>query len=182
MPEEMRFSLDGSEVKVATLMNSDGRLRVTAYSPLGADPKGLRIAVGLDPDITFASIVQADRKGMTLIVMAAGLALAITYLVGTQLIRRPLDRLLAVADRWRTGELAARTGIPDDGSELGRLAAAFDSMAVAQEARVGGEVAAREAAQMRAAHAERMQALGQLAGGIAHDFNNVLQAVGGRPH
>ena len=31
----------------------------------------------------------------------------------------------------------------------------------------------------RAAHAERMQALGQLAGGIAHDFNNILQSVQG---
>jgi PAS domain S-box-containing protein len=47
------------------------------------------------------------------------------------------------------------------------------------EQRVGKEVAAREAAQARAVHAERMQALGQLAGGIAHDFNNVLQAVAG---
>jgi signal transduction histidine kinase/CheY-like chemotaxis protein len=39
--------------------------------------------------------------------------------------------------------------------------------------------AALVAAQSRAAHAERMQALGQLAGGIAHDFNNILQAVQG---
>jgi signal transduction histidine kinase len=44
-------------------------------------------------------------------------------------------------------------------------------------ARIRQEVAAREQAQMRTAHAERMIALGQLAGGIAHDFNNTLQAV-----
>ncbi len=47
------------------------------------------------------------------------------------------------------------------------------------EQRVRDEMSAREAAQTRAAHAERMQALGQIAGGIAHDFNNVLQAVSG---
>jgi len=47
------------------------------------------------------------------------------------------------------------------------------------EMRVTEAVAAREAAQERAAHGERIQALGQLAGGIAHDFNNVLQAVVG---
>jgi PAS domain S-box-containing protein len=47
------------------------------------------------------------------------------------------------------------------------------------EGRVQAEVAAREAAQTRAAHAERIQALGQLAGGIAHDFNNILQGVQG---
>ncbi|HEX3573105.1 MAG TPA: PAS-domain containing protein [Rhodopila sp.] len=39
--------------------------------------------------------------------------------------------------------------------------------------------AALTTARARAAHAERMQVLGQLAGGIAHDFNNILQAVQG---
>jgi PAS domain S-box-containing protein len=36
-----------------------------------------------------------------------------------------------------------------------------------------------EATRDRLAHAQRLEALGQLAGGIAHDFNNVLQAVQG---
>lgn len=47
------------------------------------------------------------------------------------------------------------------------------------EARVREEVAAKEEAQAQLVHAQRMEALGQLAGGIAHDFNNVIQAVGG---
>jgi signal transduction histidine kinase len=47
------------------------------------------------------------------------------------------------------------------------------------EARIRAEIEAREEAQARVAHADRMRALGQLAGGIAHDFNNVLQATRG---
>jgi signal transduction histidine kinase/CheY-like chemotaxis protein len=39
--------------------------------------------------------------------------------------------------------------------------------------------AALAVARAKAAHAERMQVLGQLAGGIAHDFNNILQTVQG---
>jgi signal transduction histidine kinase len=57
-------------------------------------------------------------------------------------------------------------------------AALFVSSRLA-EAQLRSEVVAREQAQARAAHAERMTALGELAGGIAHDFNNVLQAVSG---
>lgn len=47
------------------------------------------------------------------------------------------------------------------------------------EARVREAVSAREAALGQLAHAQRLEALGQLAGGIAHDFNNVMQAVQG---
>jgi len=67
--------------------------------------------------------------------------------------------------------------VAQDIGDRKRAETALRQLTADLESRVRQEVAAREAAQERAAHAERIQALGQLAGGIAHDFNNVLQAV-----
>ena len=318
LPAGYRFVLEGIEDNAVTVTGADGRPLTVAYSPPDSNPKGWGVAVALDQNLAFAGVAEANRTGTLLIIAGAGLALAITCLTGTHLIRRPFGRLLSAARRWRTGDLAARTGLAEDGSEFGTLAAAFDDMAVSLEARerdlrhsegifraifdqaaigmtqtdldgrwlrvndkmcailgyarsdllgrkfadfthpddieadlanidallagdigtitrekrylrkdggvvwasltvfllgdaegrpermvtiveditqrrlaeeelrrlterledrVREEVGAREAAQSRAAHAERMQALGRLAGGIAHDFNNVLQGV-----
>ncbi len=60
-----------------------------------------------------------------------------------------------------------------------RAQQALDRIRGDLELRVSEAVQAREAAQARLAHAQRMEALGQLAGGIAHDVNNIVQAVQG---
>ena len=141
MPPANRFQLEGHAVGSAQLTDRDGRERIMGYSPPGADPKGLLIVVGLDRVATFASAAHADRIALLLMVCAVGLALSMTALVGWRLIRRPFNRLLNVADRWRNGDFAARTHILASNGEFGRLAAALDSMAATQQAR---EAALRE--------------------------------------
>jgi signal transduction histidine kinase len=189
----IRFTLEGDKIGLASVTDRDGREVILGYSPPGADPKGLLVVVRLNRVTTFASATQANRTGLLLIIAGATLAVLITLVLGKHLIREPLQRLLTATERWGSGDLAARTGIPADEGEFGRLGRALDRMAERLagreeelqklnenlERRVAEEVSAREAMQSQVAHSERMLALGQLAGGIAHDFNNVIQAVQG---
>ncbi|MDR3530632.1 MAG: PAS domain S-box protein [Rhodopila sp.] len=113
------------------------------------------------------------------------LRLGETTLPGTEFIYRDQDgtetwiRVGGLPLRWEGGKVQEALGIFQDIDAAKRLLDIQQRINAALEQRVREEMAAREAAQQRAAHAERMHALGQIAGGIAHDFNNVLQAVSG---
>ncbi len=130
-----RFLLHGSRVGTVVIAGADERPRILGYAPLGAGSDGLFASVGLDPDVAFAAVAQANRTGLVLIAVASVLTLALTVLLGTRLIRRPVNRLLGAAEQWRTGDLAARTGLPEGGDEFGRLSVALNAMAAALGAR-----------------------------------------------
>ncbi|MDP3693326.1 PAS domain-containing protein [Bradyrhizobium sp.] len=66
-------------------------------------------------------------------------------------------------------DITERRKLEDDLRELTRTL----------EQRVEQEVAAREAAQVKLAHAQKIRSIGELTGGVAHDFNNLLTVITG---
>ena len=110
-----RPALDGSlNYRVRTLRGRLGPAEVIAV--LGAPMTGVEQSIGV--------LVRT-------LVLVGLVVLALAALVGWFLIRRglrPLEQMTGTAERISAGDLSSRVGVRDDGSEVGRLGAAFDTM------------------------------------------------------
>ena len=106
----------------------DGRERIIARIQPGGDLQGTQIIVGRDRDLAFADVDQATRRGLILIAVGAGLAIAAALVAGRLFIRRPIERLLRAARGWQGGNLTARTGLTGV-DEFGQLGSTLDATA-----------------------------------------------------
>ena len=108
----------------------DGRARILGVRAPQAALEELTVTVGLDPEIAFADVDTATRRGLALILFSGLLALLGAYLAGRYFIRRPVERLLHVMTTWRAGDLSVRTNATS-ATEFGRLSRAFDDLVAA---------------------------------------------------
>jgi two-component system sensor histidine kinase/response regulator len=134
--------MDGNKAGWEEAKGVDGVTRIFGYVPAALPPKDFFLSAGQSKEEAFAAIDRATERGIALILGGLSAALFAVWLFGRKFIQRPLGVLVEVTSQWRDDNYKARASISDSGSEIGRLAMAFNEMADA--------LSTRQAAQRRA--------------------------------
>lgn len=138
-------------------------------------PKGERIIgfAELTLDTSQLNTTYRNLLAKSILICAAFLilALGIAFFVARS-ITRPLILLRNQVKALGAGTEVATVPV-ETGDELGKLSGAFNNMAESLRMRQ----AEKEQLESQLRHAQKMEAIGQLAGGVAHDFNNILCAI-----
>ncbi len=116
----------------------DGLTRLFAFTPVDPTSKDLiYVSVGLSEQDAFQAANQILVRDLIALGIVTLLALSAAWLVGELFILRHIRALLKATNELTSGNLKARTGLPDGDGELNQLARVFDNMAEALEQREG---------------------------------------------
>jgi signal transduction histidine kinase len=122
----------------AAVRGVDGVARFYAFLPLTGSAEGRAVlAVGIARSATLAEANRAARRIVVALLLATLLALVASRITAERLILDRTEPLVGAADRMRSGDLGARSGLAPREDELGRLAGAFDSMAETVQRQTG---------------------------------------------
>ena len=128
-PSDDHYLLHADHSGTTTVRDIDGVERIVGYTVLQPDAGEIFVTFGLDKALAFSQIQRRTRLGIFLIVVGTTVVLALTWLGARRFIQHPLALLVDAANRWRLGDYTRRVTIRDKGSEIIRVADAFNTMA-----------------------------------------------------
>lgn len=128
--EEIQWSHQRGVLETAKTM--DGVPRVVGYVPSTLGPEGFYIGVAESRDAIYAALNRATFRSSLINGLGLAAAMLVAWLMGAQLVRRPIASLITAAKAWRAGNLSTRASVVGNG-EFAGLATAFNEMAQSLE-------------------------------------------------
>jgi two-component system, OmpR family, sensor kinase len=159
--------------RIVELPSIDGKLDyrvLTLRGQLGPQNVTLVLAA---PMIGMESSIAVLTRTLVIVGLVV---LALILIIGWYIIRRdlrPLESMTTTAERISDGDLSQRVGVPDDGSEVGRLGHAFDTMLDQIQGLFDSQAAALEAKE------RSEQQLRRFVADASHELRTPLTAVRG---
>jgi PAS domain S-box-containing protein len=116
----------------------DGIYRLVAFKKLRLTESSspyLLILAGVPKDKILWKANLAMTCNLLILGLAAAIAVSLAWFLGNVAFTSPINQLVDAAQRFGSGELGTRTGLPHTQDELGKLSQSFDSMAELLEQR-----------------------------------------------
>jgi signal transduction histidine kinase len=177
---EQRESLERGEI-ISVMRREAGQELMHTYVPVPPPGDGVVVVEQGFTDRDF--YVQAGLfRFFVLLALIVVVNAVLALVIGSWLVGRPVQRLMAKASRVASGDFESPTGVTA-GDELGALALALDDMSgnlLEAKTRLQLEEAARREAEAQLRHAERLATIGKLAAGVAHELGTPLNVISGR--
>lgn len=128
--ERLRAIQEESEGSVSEIKLSDGIERLTLVTTLIPPGYGgnLYLWIGVPSKTSYNEIDRTQNRNLLLMAVAAIMVFTLGRVFGNRLLLRRVEDLSQAAQRMSSGELTARTLLPADDSELGKLSQAFNRM------------------------------------------------------
>ncbi|MCC4117974.1 response regulator [Aromatoleum toluclasticum] len=161
----------------ADIAGLDGNFRLHAFAPvLSRQEPAFYVIVGIEQRELVADAWQKLLARLAALALIVALAVAAAALSSRRMIVRPVQSLTAMAGRLRTGELAARSGLPHSPDEIGQLARALDeSTAALQEAQ---EATRRGQDELAALNRDLERRVSERTAALAEANRELVQAAG----
>lgn len=156
------------------LTSASGEEHVVAYGRVGlsgvAGPV-ITLELSMPKSEAYADVNAALARNLLLLAIAFFGAIGIAHFVGDKLLVEPIRKLVQSARRIAGGELDNRGSLNASEGEMGLLAASFDEMAVALEARNRELVNAKTAADAAS------RAKGEFLANMSHEIRTPMNGV-----
>lgn len=159
VPEAEIFKMSralGEGVTEAT--GSDGKQWLYGFAAVGDTfaKNQIFLHIGIPTEVAWADADWLLKRNLAALLLVTALALLAAWYGGDIFVLRQLRTLVSTTERIGSGDLAARTGLPHDRNEIGRVAASFDRMAASLEAKRNEAVAAGQHLERNLKHLEAL--------------------------